>query len=341
MAKVLKPVFTLIYEGTDITRDLENVVQSIRYTDRLDQSAPDLTITVEDPTLLWVGDWLPSIGDTVTLTLAYEDSDVILNAGRFQFDEIESSGPPNRVGLKFTATDITKDLRTNRSEEYEDLNLKAIAQIIADRHDLTIVGEIPEISFQRQTQAEKTDLEFLTQLASEYGLLVKIENENLIFYSWDELDAADSIATLSYTPNSDEPSEIRSYRLRYKSRNTYKSATVTSHNPDTDETITATATDDRIGTGDDIVDAERAESEQQAEARAKEKLRRANSQQLEGNFRLYQGRGDAVAGGNFDLEGFGQLDGKWQTMQVTHELSPVNGWDCQLQLRRVEPLGDN
>jgi len=338
MVRVLKPTFTLIYEGKDITRDLAPLVQSIQYTDRLDQSAPDLSITVEDPTLLWLGDWLPSIGDTVTLTIQYEDSQEVLNAGRFQFDDLESSGPPNTVRLKFTATDVTKDLRTNKSEEYEDTTLAGIAEAIASRHNLTIVGEIPDISFERQTQSEKTDLEFLSQLASEYGLLVKIENENLIFYSWEELDGAEAIATLSYTPNSPDQSDIRSYRLRYKSRNTYSEATVTSHNPDTNETITATATDDRIATGDSIVDAERAESPQQAEARAKENLRKANAEQCEGSFTLYQGRADAVAGANFNIDGFGTFDGKWQAKETRHELSPKSGWNCQLKLRRVEPL---
>jgi len=201
MSKVLNPTFTLIYEGKDITRDLKPLVQSIQYTDRLDQSAPDLTITVEDSKLLWLSDWLPEIGDTVTLTIQYEDSIEVLNAGRFQFDEIESKGPPNTVHLKFTATDITKDLRTNKSEEYEDTTLSEIAETIASRHNLNIVGEIPNISFVRQTQSEKTDLEFLSQLASEYGLLIKIENENLIFYSWDELDEANAIATLSSPEN--------------------------------------------------------------------------------------------------------------------------------------------
>lgn len=330
--------FTLVYEGRDITRNLIDVVESIDYTDRLTQSSPDLSISVTDPELLWIGDWLPSVGDEVTLTIQYEDTNTVLNAGRFQFDELEMSGSPNTARIKFIATDITKGFRTNRNEAYENLTLKDIAETIAARHNLSVVGEIPDIRFERQTQQEKSDLEFLSQLASDYGLLVKIENSNLIFYSWDELDSADETATLSYTPNSSDVSDIRSYRFRMKSTDTYKSAKVSYFNPDTAEEIEEEVTDDKIKTGDDLVLTERAESPQQAKARAEEELRRANSEQLTGLINLYQGRGDAVAGTNWNLQGFGRLNGKWQAEEVRHRLVPKSGWDCSIKVRRVETL---
>lgn len=338
MIAVPRTTFTLLYEGRDISRDLQSIVQSIEYTDRLTQSSPDLTITVDDSELLWIGSWLPGQGDRVTLIVQYEDTNIALNAGSFQFDALEVSGPPNVARIRFLATDITKALRTNQNEAYENISLRGIAQTIADRHNLTIVGEIPDITFKRKTQQEKTDLEFLSDLASEYGLLVKIENDNLVFYSWEELDAADSVSTLEYKLNSPEQSLIRRFRVRLKSRNTYKDVKVSYFNPDTAETVEGEASDSNISTGDSLVLTERVESPQQAKARAAEELRKANAEQLTGTIDLHQGRSDAVAGSNWDLSGFGKLDGKWQAMEVRHRIRPGSGWDCSMRMRRIETL---
>ena len=76
----------------------------------------------------------------------------LLNCGCFEIDEIEFQTPPDTLTVKALATGITKALRQNNSVAYENKSLKQIANEIAKKHNLTLVGEIDDIRVERITQ---------------------------------------------------------------------------------------------------------------------------------------------------------------------------------------------
>lgn len=111
----------------------------------------------------------------------------LLNCGIFEIDEIEFSTPPDVLIVKAIATGITKSLRQNNSVAYENKNLKQIANEIAKKHNLTLVGEIDDIRVERITQNKQRDLTFLKNLAEQYGYIFKITDNQLVFYKTQKL----------------------------------------------------------------------------------------------------------------------------------------------------------
>lgn len=158
----------------------------------------------------------------------------LLNCGVFEIDEIEFSTPPDVLIVKAIATGITKSLRQNNSVAYENKNLKQIANEIAKKHNLTLVGEIDDIRVERITQNKQRDLTFLKTLAEQYGYIFKITDNQLVFYKTQKLIDAKSAKIINR-------SECSRINLREKTSQNYKAVTVSYHNPKTGKTITATA----------------------------------------------------------------------------------------------------
>ena len=322
------PKFKLQYESQDITEDVVAYVLSIAYTDRLHASSSELDISMEDRLLRWIDPWYPEKGDRLNLELFYEQSFDKLDCGRFEVDDIEFTGPPDIISLSALATDIKLNLREVRTKAYENTTLKKIAEEVAARHSLELVGEILDLTFERITQNEETDLNFLNKIADDYGQIVKIENGKLIFYNWTDLEAQDSVITLNR-------STISRYTFRDKAVGTYKACEIQYQDAQKKETITHTepATPPRED-GDILKIRERVENRQQAVARAREALRRANGSQVEATISL-EGASIFVGGININVEEMGALSGKYQVLEAMHRLTSSQGWTCELKCRRI------
>ena len=217
------PTFELIYEGTNITTEITPLTLGISYTDKFEGESDEVEIALINRDLRWMGSWLPDEGDTVELALGYE-GEALLGPVSFEIDEPTWTGSKqgDRFSLRGLGTPVTKALRQRNTLAYESTTLLAIAQQIAEKHGLEIIGAdvVPNITIKRQTQKEQTDLEFLRKLAGEYGLLFKIESTTkLVFFREEDLEAAAPVLTL-------DRADLSDYRLRRKAGGTYKAATV-------------------------------------------------------------------------------------------------------------------
>lgn len=338
------PIFSLLYNGTDITGEIKDFTLSLSYTDKLEGESDELSIELLNGDLRWLNAWLPDEGDTVALRLGYE-GDALLGPVLFEIDEPEWSGSKqgDKVRLKGLATPVTKALRERNTQAYEDTTLLAIAQQIAEKHGLEIVGaeSVPDIAIKRQTQKEKSDLEFLRELSAEYGLLFKIESTTkLVFYREDALEAAKPVLVINR-------SDIAGYRVRRKAGGTYKAATVSYQDGESGEFIEVTVNADgeevpapsaegegEIATDDTLKIRERCENRGQALAKAIAALRRANSARVEISIDQ-EGEVLLSAGVPISLLGVGRMDGKYLIDQVRHNLSRQSGYRCSLDARKV------
>ena len=346
MARV--PLFKLSYLGTDITRDVRPLVSSIVLTDKLEGESDELEISLDNSDLRWIDTWSPNEGDTVSLQLGYQ-GEALMPEVMFEVDEPEYSGPPDILRLKGLATPITASLRQRRTQAYENTTLRAIAQVIADRHGLELIGEVPEIAIERATQKEVADLRFLRDTAAEYGLIFKIESSTrLVFYRESALEAAAAILTI-------ERSQISRYVLRRGAAGTYKAAKISYLDPKTGEytevAIAANGDEVRsdeetpegeesgVATGDTLTIRERFENREQAVLKATEALRRANRGQIEGRIEL---EGDVrLSGGvNISLSGFRRFDGKYQVSTVRHKFTKEQGFRSSAKLKGLEVTGE-
>ncbi|MEM6866983.1 MAG: hypothetical protein AAF528_01170 [Cyanobacteria bacterium P01_C01_bin.121] len=340
-----KPVFDLTYNGTNITQEISELTLSVNFTDKLEGESDELAISLINSDLRWLNAWLPSEGDTAELQMGFE-GEALLGPVLFEVDEPRWSGSASQgdtFTLRGLATPVTKSLRQRNTQAYEETALLAIAQQIAEKHSLEIIGVdvVPNIAIKRQTQKEQTDLGFLRDLAAEYGLLFKIESlTKLVFYLEDDLEAAPAVLALDRT-------DVSSYRISRKAGGTYKAATVSYQDGETGEFIEVTVDLDgaevpkpteeeegAIATEDILKVRERVESRGQAEAKAIAALKRANSARVEVELSL-EGEVKLVAGINIDLTGVGRLSGKYLIETAKHSLSKNQGYRSSVTCRKV------
>lgn len=344
---MLKPVFKIEYENKDITIDIAPYVLSIDYTDFEHGQSDEIEIQLEDAGKLWQGceneftslqagkarpsalltpataSWYPSKGDTLNLQVGYE-GDKLLNCGSFEIDEIEYSSPPDVITLKALATNIKKALRQENSIAYENKTLKQIAQEIASRHNLKLIGDIKEIKVKRITQNKEKDLTFLKNLAEQYGYIFKIADGQLVFYETEKLKSEKAAIILT-------KQDFTSINLREKAHEKYKACSVSYHNPDSKTIISTIVRADGIVNGDVLKINARCENKEQAIVMAQVALANKNASKIEGTLSLI-GTPHLVAGLNIEIKGIGNFSGKYHIKQVKHSIDKNTGYTTSLEI---------
>ena len=318
-----KPIFKIEYNQKDITKDVSNQILNIEYTDYEHGQSDEITITFDDTQKLWQSSWIPSKGDSLRVFIGYE-GEKLLNCGVFEIDEIEFATPPDTLIVKALATGITKALRQNNSVAYENKTLKQIASEIAQKHSLTLVGEIEDVRVERITQNQERDLTFLKKLAEQYGYIFKIAEGNLVFYKTEKLTGADAAKILYRT-------DLTRITLSEKTSKNYKAVTVTYHNPKTGKKITATAKNEKCVKGDTLKITERCENKQQALLKAKAALAKGNNT-IEGSIDLV-GTPSLIAGLNIELKDLGYFSGKYHITQTRHFIDRTSGYGTSLEVK--------
>jgi phage protein D len=331
-----KPHFEIYYNNKNISRDISNHLIDVVYKDAITGKTDELEITVEDADGNWRSSWYPEKGAILKLKMGYENA--LADCGEFQIDEIELTGPPDTVKIKAISARVTSAMRTINKGAYESVTLKQIAEKIAAKHGLNVVGKFYTLRVDRVTQNDETDLAFLERLANQFGYMFGIKGEQLVFTSIYELE--DGLPVLSI-----DRSQLMSYSIRDKSQGTYKSAEVKYSNPKTTQLVnyeykTETLHNKdgvsytKVVRGDVLKITKKAENRGQAEAMAKAALYRANVKQNSGNITV-EGYPLLVAGNNFELTGLGELSGKYNIENSTHRIERGNGYVTELEIKRV------
>ena len=320
---MLTPTFKLEYNQKNITKDVSDYVISIDYADYEHGQSDEISITFEDSEGLWNGAWLPSKGDALRLFIGYVE-EKLLNCGIFEIDEIEYETPPDTLTVKALATGIKKSFRQENSVGYENKTLKQIANEVAKRHDLTLVGEIEDIKVERITQDHERDLTFLKRLAEQYGYIFKISENNLVFYKTEKLITAES-AKIIYK------SDVTNARFIEKTSHLYKSVSVAYRNPKTGKDVTATAKNENCVKGDTLKLSTRAENKQQALIMAKSALQKGNHT-IEGSLSM-MGNPLLVAGLNIETKDFGYFSGKYHITEAHHIIDKIMGYSTNVEVK--------
>jgi uncharacterized protein len=334
METLSKPTATVVYEGKDITADIFKYMLSLSYTDKVEGESDELEIQLEDTQDLWKGAWYPTKGDTLKVSIGYEGSATV-DCGTFEIDEIELSGPPDTVSIRALAAGIKKAVRSKNSKAYEGQTLKQIAEAIASKHGFSVTGTIQNIKFTRITQNQEHDLSFLKRLSAEYGHAFSVRDKQLVFTVIYDLEKGKPVLEIDRT-------DLLSYSIKDKTSQTYRTAVVKYHNPTNKQVVEYKTTGHENAGGsyepetadDELIIHTKAEDLNQAEAKAKAALWRANSKQQEGNLSM-QGNPIVLAGNNIELTGLGILSGKYHIMESRHTLDKSSGYLTDIQVKRV------
>lgn len=327
------PDLDIVYAGTDITRDIRPYLRRAVWRDVLHGAADEIEVALQDRDGRWRGPWYPAKRDEIRLGLGYARGERI-EAGRFRVDQIEAKGGRRGdiVTIRGMSAHVSQALRTRRTRAYEDTTLRVILDRIAGDHGLAVVGEIEAIPFQRLTQRDQEDLDFLMQLAEDYGYVVTVRADRLIFVALADLATQPVIRALT-------PGDVTDWSLRDRAEGVYRAAEVRYQPPQSRETITRTvaAPDieaEAVTAADTLRREIRVENPAQADARARALLRRENRKQRTGSLTL-EGDPRLVAGANVALRQWGALSGLYQIDEATHTLSPESGYKTEVEVVHV------
>ena len=335
------PAFELSYNGRAITQDIAPYVMSATYTDHLTGEADSLDIELEDTDGRWLDRWYPEKGASLAYRFGYEDAPLI-SAGRFDVDELELGGPPSTVRIKGLATGVQNAVRTRKGRAYEKTTLEAIAQRIAKRHKMTLVGKIEPLQIDRATQYQEGDLAFLQRLAGQYGYAFKVTENNTRLVFWKTADLHVQKAIRRYAPE-----DLASWSFRDKVSDVPAGVEVKHHNAKTkklvvygvkdgETTVVGSTTAGKATSADTVKVTRRAPNKASAEAQAKAELDRRLLERTSSEISL-EGDPALAAGANIELYGFGKLSGLYTITCATHAIVRNAGYTTSLELKRAAP----
>lgn len=309
----------LIYEKTDISKDISAHIESIEFTDNASGESDDFQLGLHDRGGLWQNSWYPQKGAKITANLIARNwmpdkPEIKYPCGQLEIDEIELKGPPDKIKIKALSVFVSGKIKETRSQGWESVTVKAIAQEIATRHGLTIsyMAEYNPLQ-DRKDQNEESDLSFLLQVCKDAGLCLKITNGQIVIF--DEAEYEQKAASFTI-----HKKDALSYGFKSKTAQIYKSAKVSYRQGKKKQTIKGSATaDDVDGTGKVLKINKKVSSVAEADRLAEKKLREKNRNQNTASISI-RWRPDVAAGNMVAVVGFGEFDGAYFIDQAKHSI---------------------
>ena len=337
--------------GHDATSAIDPALLDFKFTDNASGKADEIRLSLHDRDGKWHGDWRPALGMNVTATLVARDweqegADLSLPCGTFRIDELEFSGPPDKVDIKAVSSALTTGLRDEKkTQAWENFSLRRLAGDVAGRNGLELMYDGPDHEFARQDQREESDLAFLQRLSSDRGMNCKVHDGKLILF--DGAGADGKKASLAI-PRKGSLYSPTSYRFRESSSATgYSKAKVAytdptsgmtheaevSAGPETDSAAPAEGGGQQQEDGKTLQLNQRVESSSEAIRLGRSGLRQANKNRDKGTIEI-MGHPGLVAGIVIALTGFGKHDGSYFVEKAEHAVSS-SGYRTSAEIRRT------
>lgn len=311
----------IIYQGVDITEDVSKRLIGFTANDNAAYTADDVSITLEDRELIWLKSWWPERGDNLQIKLKTEnwmkDGIKVLDLGSFLLDAPSYSGPPHQITLSAISTPNDSNFSdTAREKAWEKSNLKAIAQEIAEKYNLTLLfdSKINPI-IDRLDQNKTSDMNFLNELCKKYGLAFKVTDSSIVIFDFSSYENKKITEEINRTSGKVKKFSIQT-AVGYtackveSSDSNHKKVSFTFHDPS------------KVGEKEKLLEvSESVKSQTEAELIAKAKLRQANKEETKISL-VIVGTLKIVAGMTIALTDFGKFDGKYFVDKVCYNLPP-------------------
>ncbi|NES17945.1 MAG: hypothetical protein F6K41_03240 [Symploca sp. SIO3E6] len=327
----LRPYLSIIYNTSnlDISGFIRSFVLDISITQRLTDAATSVALKIRDDEMKFQQDpMFNGIGDSLDVELFYENHtpDRRLSPGRFYLDRVELSSPPDVINLQAINRPLNLALRTKKTRTFSNLSLGGIVSAIATEHSLGVSGIRENINFTAWEQKDKSDLEFLMDLARDFDHVFRFDDQGRIYFqSWELLDNA----TNTWDFDKDDILQSPSLRFTQSNNGTYQSFQAEYGT----NGETAILLDDFVFSTDTLKGSIVYEDFEQARLGARALWRRSNSLSRLVEFAI-EGDGRVKLGNNFSLTGYGVFDGNYQIQELRNSLSN-NGWVTEVKGRKL------
>lgn len=327
MEKIGRNRVEITIAGKNVTGDVSPYLSKITYTDKEEAESDDISLDFEDTAGNWAGTWYPQQGDALSVKMGNDGN--IVDCGVFEIDEAQYSFPPDIMSIKGIAAAITKELRTRNSKAFEKQTLGKIIGYFADKHGFSVTGDTPalqKIEIDRKTQENVTDLAFLSALAKEYGFIFSLHGDRLVFMSYEELDAAPAVLTLT-------KKQLSKGTFTDRTSQTYTGAKTASRNMRKNTVRKHDIKPSGVeGKKDTLIIVGGSNNDGQAKATGG--LKKANSEKITGTITV-PGNAKLVAGVNINLPDIGGFSGKWHVVASAHTIDTSSGYVTTANLRKI------
>lgn len=188
MGRARRVEISTVYEGKNISGQINRYMKSFSYEDVASGSSDSVSISLRDDEKLWMGAWYPEKGDRMTSSVTFvnwckDNSRRVLHCGSFQVDDLSFNGRPYTGTIKAVSVPQNSAFNTEeRTKTWESATVKQIAEEIAKRAGVELYYEANSISIKSIEQDEKTDCNFLYSLCQSYGLAMKVYANKIIIF---------------------------------------------------------------------------------------------------------------------------------------------------------------
>jgi len=231
----------LKYESKDISKEVGIFVESFKYVDRASSDKMDeISVVFQDVEGLWRNGWFPKRGAKfaaeISVTDWFNQGDFLKrNCGKFEIDDLRSSGLPSTFSVSGVSVGITSGVRWQENTiAWENVSIKTIAGDLAliNGFELKWYSDYNPI-IERWEQKSESDLSCLRKICEYAGLTFKITNEWFVIFNAAEFDKKKPEKKIRMSGDG-----VQSYDLNANSSGIYAACEVMFLDPETTEMLT-------------------------------------------------------------------------------------------------------
>lgn len=325
----LPVIDSILVNGIQKVLELGGGINSITFEDALDNNS---LLEIEFDAAVT---GIPGEGDTIRIVWKYSGDANVLDTGLMMCDRPLRKYTPDTVTVGAQSLNWTSTIDTQQYISYSNTQLNTIVSAIASTYSLTltsnaatiIAGVAPNTSSAVLVEGNSY-YEILTDLARDYGYAIRLRYDKLFFQSISGLETAATQFLLT-------PTDCLSAEFIQKVRDTYSQAIFPYKGINTSATVV-----DSSSPAGSILDFRTGNQfwndATAAIARSSGELKFYNTKRHTGTIGI-EGRWDATASNNIQLAGFDNVsdNGKFMINKATHSLSATQGWQTQLEIRKV------
>ncbi|MBG6118786.1 phage protein D [Sphingobium sp. JAI105] len=174
----------LTLDGVDLADKINPRLVELTLTEKRGGEADELSVTLQNADGKLA---MPDPGKVLALALGWEQGDDVpvglVDKGRFKVDEVEASGPPDRIMIRARSADLSGSYRQRRTKSWKGTTLGAVLTEIAARHGITaqVHPDLAGKPIAALDQNGKSDMAMVRDLGSRYDALATWKDRRLIF----------------------------------------------------------------------------------------------------------------------------------------------------------------
>lgn len=334
-------ILAVTIDGHDVAGAFAPYLLDFSYKDQIGGKSDEVQLSLHNRDGRFSGEWALKKGLPVEAEIICEDweepgESLSLPCGSFKIDEIEFSGPPDKISIKAVSADLTGPLRdTKKTRAWENTSLSAVAGQIAGENGLELFYSAPDHPFERQDQRNESDISFLNRISGDRGCHCKVHNGKLAIF---DAEMAEQAGPSLAIPKKGEIYSPTSYSFKVSSSQTAYSGAETAYtDPKTGTTHKASVKSGKKTDGEkNLTIQTRAESPGQAITLGRAKLHEQNQKEETVNLEI-MGCPKIAAGQTVELTDFGTFSGTYSVRTATHKVGGSGGYTTSLELTAPAP----